>query len=751
MKKIFKIFLAFAMVFSTIKIQDVEAEEYTVTLNNFNMKNYQEVYEITAGTQLPVEYEIESNIPEEYYPDYDIDILFKQDDGSVGVLGVIDNVLFTFEEERYMYEKLDFLVIRLWYGYSTEEEYISNCKYYSPYSYEEVLEYAQHGLNPEEFENLLYRFNESNFNQQDITPFTVKFTNYLKVNNPDITSIKVNQNGNDIEAIFTTSEIKKGDYTSFDMYFELNMLIDEGDYSYNETFEIGMGVNSIEYMGLIDNKPTYKAIGELLNTYVGKPYGDYKLVRINTYDVASQWKEFNSDSIEGLSNQKIAYDESVDILSQLTDDNIFCLEETIRAREDIYAWPQLRAVIDGLNIDLNAYEIYDEDGNYLEHALDGLNIDTTKPQKITRKITCRYQAGFRENNTVTVDYVLNIIDENGLGTVVDFEKDFEICVKREDVINEDGIFDVFNYPFKVPVKLNDGTYSETIVEFGMGNQVLIQDENCPYGWVSAKFCVPNEYNPSEINLVYRVYMQDDNGNLVDEDGNIIVKYENRKDIVHESNNNAVSVTSLEGSVPTYTTVNAAEADVDDVFDGESIAYDITLNAANNAIQPVDNVEVSIDLPENLKDKEVEVYYVDDEGNTELLESTSNGESVTFNTDHFSTYAVVEKKADDTTTPDDGNDDTTEPNNPTDDTNKEDNTLPEDTNKDDKLEDTTDKEETTKPEDNKEDKVEETNKPTESKPNTPQTGDNSNVGFYTSLLFISMLILSFAFYNKKKEA
>lgn len=743
MKKILKIFLAFAMVFSTLQLQKVEAvdvEGYSATLKSFVLKNYQDIYEITGGTQLPLEYEIESNIPEDTYPEYNLTAFFKNSDGSLATLSIIDNVLFTFEEQRYFYNELDFLFIRFsvvyegnWYN-----------EYYSPYTLENILNVVNNSPKTDDYGMYCPDLNDTTYNYIDIQPFKIKFTDYHEVNKPDITSISVSQDGTKIDLTFTTSEIKKGDFTSF--YIFLQRYVENGGYS-----DFQVGFHSIIYLGIIDGKPTYTASSTIEYENNNLSYGDYSVYSYAWWDVAIQDFYGDSSNISNLNEVKVTYDKNMNLLEKINPDDVYAIETVYRAEEDLYAGVSLVWDYNGRKIDIQNFSCFNENGEYINSVFEGLNIDTTKPQTVKRTLLIEIRASLETVFRFEKEVSVRIIPENGLGTIVDFEKDFEICAKREDVINENGEFDIFNFPFKAPALLNDGTYGEGDVEFGYGNQIIIHDEDCPYGWVSGMFFPTIEYNPHKLELVYRIYMQDDDGNLVDSNGNIIVKYENRKDIVHESNNTAVSVTSLEGSVPTYTTVNAVEEDVDDVFDGESIAYDITLNAVNNAVQPVDNVEVSIDLPENLKDKEVEVYYVDDEGNTELLESTSNGESVTFNTDHFSTYAVVEKKADDTTTPDDGNDDTTEPNNPTDDTNKEDNTKPEDTNKDDKLEDTTDKEETTKPEDNKEDKVEETNKPTESKPNTPQTGDNSNVEFYTSLLFVSMMILAFVLLKNRKQA
>lgn len=80
------------------------------------------------------------------------------------------------------------------------------------------------------------------------------------------------------------------------------------------------------------------------------------------------------------------------------------------------------------------------------------------------------------------------------------------------------------------------------------------------------------------------------------------------------------------------------------------AYDISLysNAKKENIKKLENgnFTVSIPVPEHLKDIEnLMVYYIDDEGNkTDLEVKTSDDGIVTFETNHFSTYVLAEKSA-----------------------------------------------------------------------------------------------------------
>lgn len=87
--------------------------------------------------------------------------------------------------------------------------------------------------------------------------------------------------------------------------------------------------------------------------------------------------------------------------------------------------------------------------------------------------------------------------------------------------------------------------------------------------------------------------------------------------------------------------------LDDIFENQNyVAYDINLKADDLNVQPVGDVVVQVKLPEKLLGKEVEVFYVDDEGNKQLIPNSSvEKDKVSFVTNHFSTYAVVAKEND----------------------------------------------------------------------------------------------------------
>lgn len=72
------------------------------------------------------------------------------------------------------------------------------------------------------------------------------------------------------------------------------------------------------------------------------------------------------------------------------------------------------------------------------------------------------------------------------------------------------------------------------------------------------------------------------------------------------------------------------------------AYDIKLvDESNNTVQPQGTVTVKIPCPSGYKGSNSKVYYVDEKGNFTDMNAQYDGEYLTFNTDHFSTYMVTE--------------------------------------------------------------------------------------------------------------
>ncbi len=74
------------------------------------------------------------------------------------------------------------------------------------------------------------------------------------------------------------------------------------------------------------------------------------------------------------------------------------------------------------------------------------------------------------------------------------------------------------------------------------------------------------------------------------------------------------------------------------------SYDISFMLYGERVQPNGKVTVKIPLPENYNVGTTFVYYVDDSGNYEKLDSTYSDGYIIFETDHFSEYAIVDESS-----------------------------------------------------------------------------------------------------------
>ena len=77
-----------------------------------------------------------------------------------------------------------------------------------------------------------------------------------------------------------------------------------------------------------------------------------------------------------------------------------------------------------------------------------------------------------------------------------------------------------------------------------------------------------------------------------------------------------------------------------------VVFDLSLMSNNQEIQPSGKVKINIPIPEDMDDTKVEVYRIDDNGNKTRCDSMvitiNNRKYISFETDHFSLYALAEK-------------------------------------------------------------------------------------------------------------
>lgn len=135
----------------------------------------------------------------------------------------------------------------------------------------------------------------------------------------------------------------------------------------------------------------------------------------------------------------------------------------------------------------------------------------------------------------------------------------------------------------------------------------------------------------------------------------ISKIETPKYVASDLTSN-ISITSNVTTIPLDTAITVKEVEetkkttISKVLGTNTyVAYDISLysNSKKTSISKLDNgnFSVSIPVPEILKNKELIVYYISDNGDKQVHDTVVKDGIVTFETNHFSTYVIAEKVKD----------------------------------------------------------------------------------------------------------
>ena len=120
----------------------------------------------------------------------------------------------------------------------------------------------------------------------------------------------------------------------------------------------------------------------------------------------------------------------------------------------------------------------------------------------------------------------------------------------------------------------------------------------------------------------------------------------------------ISIATTSKSVPVDATIKASEVTSGEEYEKiieklnieNSQSFDLKLysNIKDEYITSVEDgyFSVNIPIPDFLKDKELVVYYVSDDGEIEEYPVTVNGDNAEFQTNHFSIYTLAEKNTPD---------------------------------------------------------------------------------------------------------
>lgn len=194
------------------------------------------------------------------------------------------------------------------------------------------------------------------------------------------------------------------------------------------------------------------------------------------------------------------------------------------------------------------------------------------------------------------------------------------------------------------VQLSNGTITDVVGFNGEGGGA--GDSNGNYGMglssiYDLKYLLENSVDPWDLETVVRGHLLDDDNNIVDASGRVIIPFDKREIKEYKSTSTEIKLNAKVGTIPDSAVLESTKR-TDLNLGKEYVAYDMNVLCNDEYIQPIGNVDLIITIPENLLNKNLGVYYMDDKGNLEELESTISGNSVSFSTTHFSTYVIMEK-------------------------------------------------------------------------------------------------------------
>ena len=576
-------------------------------IQSFEIEGFQSKFK--SGSSFNVNYTLKDGVrPDAAY----IDMIFLADNGEEFGASVWDNQIQFDEMWKYKAENYQFVYLSMRYYDAADNEYYA---YYSPYTKEKAMEMLPYLYVSENAKWYVYNFDYS---------FTYTDVNIDKTA-PSLENFTVSRDKDYIDVSFTSDENQSGIasiYLEFDNGYGFSVYAEKVDGIYKGSYSL---MNDYQYYLKPENE------------------GTYTLKEVALYDAV-----YNSTSI--IPSKPFTLDLlcAENPLANLTEEDYsfetWYPDGKLYARKDVDLDSYMGAVF--LNVKDSRNEIITLGFDIVDVA----SYDNSAEKTYTVPYTFVYEINGKQ---VRVEHDFELVVQDTVGTIIETEYAQEFIRSYEDY-KENGLL-MMQMRTLVPilVKLDTGEVIVDYVKPGAGGSFAGEDTtgaayieegaDCYY---YPKYRRENDDNGYMIQSV-RYYLIDKDGNLVDYDGSVRVPYAERDTWKYNTSFEELKVSALEGTIPSYTKVNAITVNnLDQFANTDYVAYDITLVADEQEVQPVGTVDVTLDLPSELQGKEVEVYYVDDNGVSSKVDNyttSEDGTSVTFTTDHFSTYAVVAKE------------------------------------------------------------------------------------------------------------
>ena len=270
--------------------------------------------------------------------------------------------------------------------------------------------------------------------------------------------------------------------------------------------------------------------------------------------------------------------------------------------------------------------------------------DPTEIEKIYLPDTVKSISDYAFQNMWGLEYInLNMVEEIGAYSLIDCSEDLEVVINpnnkalsyKNDVIYNGDMTEI---------KCITGTTSSPIIEptvktvhntdivYYRYNDLTITGMDTRLEMVGNSYDEPDPFPP----------IRCPKGSAAEADAIALgIDYVTFSDIPMDDNSAEMPVKITANStanLPDDAVVNVSL--VADTAENQ-IVYDITILSGGEAVQPEDEVTVTIDVPQGMQAEYCRVYRLNDDGSKTNMKATLKNGKLVFTTDHFSLYVVEE--------------------------------------------------------------------------------------------------------------
>ncbi len=191
----------------------------------------------------------------------------------------------------------------------------------------------------------------------------------------------------------------------------------------------------------------------------------------------------------------------------------------------------------------------------------------------------------------------------------------------------DGASEIFGIEFESYYELDDYLESFEEDDFDTSHRYYAY---CYEGSVQEEFCKENSISYSYIDAYQGEDEVIEEITVTDKNTGVVAEY--TSDLFDASPEMVI----VEGGKNANITFNGKF--------GKYTSFDISFEINGKKVQPNGMIRIKIPLPTNYSHNSVKVFFIDDKGNKIKLNSTYENGYISFETDHFSEYAIVDESS-----------------------------------------------------------------------------------------------------------